>query len=343
MTAPTAGNAAPTPATKAYRPPEWRVAGVDLGRGLAVLAMVAYHLTWDLGYFHLVSGDPAGSPLGRFFAHSIAMSFLALVGISLVLAQRRANYMQKFWRRLAYVGAGAAAISLVTFLIMPEDWIFFGILHCIFISSLIGMLLNNRSVPMLVLLSVVALVLPEFDWPPVFNAPAFVWLGLGSELPRTNDFAPLFPSLSAVLAGMVLAKLVVHPPEFANDNMPPAVPSITMRFMNFCGRHSLAIYLLHQPLLFGAFLSLTTLIGTSTPEVRFESDCRNQCAVAGGPAPVCLNACACLTGEMKSADLWAPMLHGQIDAQRQSRISDLALICGQKARAAVSAGGALPQ
>jgi len=48
-----------------------RLAGLDLARGLAVVAMVLYHLSWDLGYFHVSPVDLAGSYLGRLSAISL--------------------------------------------------------------------------------------------------------------------------------------------------------------------------------------------------------------------------------------------------------------------------------
>ena len=311
--------------------PSYRRPVIDIARGFAVLAMVAYHFTWDLGYFHVVEGYPAASPLGRLAAHAIANGFLALVGISLVLADNAADFARKFWRRQLILGAAAAAISLATYIFMPESWIFFGILHCIFVCSLIGFALRKVSLTALVGVSVFAVLLPQVVALSALDHPALVWLGLGRELPFTNDFAPLFPSLASVVAGMIYARLKFPHRSFANDNQQSRKPNVVSRFLTLCGRYSLPIYLIHQPLLFGAFLGLTTLV--DTPERRFEADCHVQCAASGGEAKICINACSCVTAEMKSSKLWPALIAGTLDDAGAARMSDFAALCGQKAKA----------
>lgn len=308
--------------------------GIDLARGLAVLAMVAYHFTWDLGYFHIVDGYPAASAPGRLAAHTIAMSFLAIVGISLVLASRSPTFVQKFWRRQLILGVSAAAISAATYYFIPESWIFFGILHCIFVCSLIGFVLVAAPVERLAWLAVFSVLLPIFVANLLFDQPALVWLGLGTELPFTNDFAPLFPSLAAVLAGMVFARFKFPHLPFANDNTPGTKPGLLTRAVSFCGRHALPIYLIHQPLLFGAFLGLTTLANGS--EARFEADCQMQCNASGGTQQICKPSCSCVTAEMKSAKLWDALVKGNLDIEGRNRMSDFAVFCGNIAKASTA-------
>ncbi len=78
--------------------------------------------------------------------------------------------------------------------------------------------------------------------------PALVWLGLSSTLPRSNDFVPIFPWFGVVLAGIAAARLWLR---FGLDRLPlwdrVKVPPAFL----WVGRHSLVIYLLHQPVLFG--------------------------------------------------------------------------------------------
>ncbi len=64
--------------------PVRRLAVIDFARGVALLAMALYHLTWDLGFLRLTPENAALSSVGKASAHGIAGSFLVLVGISLV-------------------------------------------------------------------------------------------------------------------------------------------------------------------------------------------------------------------------------------------------------------------
>ena len=92
---------AATPAT-----PRGRMDALDVARGLALLAMAVYHLSWDLRWFGLVDWPVDSSRGWRIFAGLIAGSFLVLVGVGLVLAHGRGIR----WRK-ALVRAGCCCLS----------------------------------------------------------------------------------------------------------------------------------------------------------------------------------------------------------------------------------------
>src|SRR3954454_3249220 len=66
-----------------------RLPWIDAARGIAIAAMVVYHFSWDLRHFGFIAVDVTEQPGWRLFARVIAGSFLALVGVGLVLATRR--------------------------------------------------------------------------------------------------------------------------------------------------------------------------------------------------------------------------------------------------------------
>ena len=77
-----------SPASKDLGGTPRRFDSLDVARGGALLAMAAYHTTWDLGHLALTPENYALAPLGKFAAHLIAGTFLVLVGIGLVLMNR---------------------------------------------------------------------------------------------------------------------------------------------------------------------------------------------------------------------------------------------------------------
>ncbi|HEX2726006.1 MAG TPA: heparan-alpha-glucosaminide N-acetyltransferase domain-containing protein, partial [Beijerinckiaceae bacterium] len=117
--------------------PRW--AAIDSARGVAVAAMIAYHFAWDLSFFRLIATDVVGHPAWQLFARAIAATFLMLVGAGLVLAHGKGLRRRSFLRRLAVVAAAALMITLATSLAMPESYIFFGILHCIALTSVLAL------------------------------------------------------------------------------------------------------------------------------------------------------------------------------------------------------------
>ena len=102
------------------------------------------------------------------------------------------------------VGGAALAITLVTYFAFPESYIFFGILHCIAVSSVLA-LPFLRPPPVVTLAAALAcLVAPRSSANPALDHPLLDWLGLGLLEPRTNDYVPIFPWFGIVLIGVAL-------------------------------------------------------------------------------------------------------------------------------------------
>ena len=71
-------------------------------------------------------------------------SFLLLVGISLVLAERASVPFTAFAKRVAIIAACALAASAASYLVYPSTFITFGILHFIAVASLLARPLATR-------------------------------------------------------------------------------------------------------------------------------------------------------------------------------------------------------
>ena len=130
---------------------------IDLARGVAILAMIVYHFGWDLSFLQLIETNLIALPAWRWFARIIAGSFLFLSGIGLVLAHGHAIRWRPFLRRLATIGGAALLVTVATYFAFPDSFIFFGILHCIALSSILALPFLRAPVP--VTLGVAAFVL----------------------------------------------------------------------------------------------------------------------------------------------------------------------------------------
>ncbi|HMO73309.1 MAG TPA: heparan-alpha-glucosaminide N-acetyltransferase domain-containing protein, partial [Paracoccaceae bacterium] len=119
--------------------PAPRIPALDIARGAALCGMVVYHFTYDLELFGLIAPGTAVSGGWFVLARVVAASFLFLAGVSLWLAHGAGIRWPGFGRRLATVGAAAAAISAGSWFAIPEAWVFFGILHAIACGSLAGL------------------------------------------------------------------------------------------------------------------------------------------------------------------------------------------------------------
>lgn len=233
-----------------------RLVAVDLARTVALCGMAVFHFTFDLEMFgHLPQGTTVTGGWAV-FARVVAGSFLFLAGVSLILAHGEGVRWPSFWRRFARIVAAAALVSGATLVALPQAFIFFGILHAVAFGSLMGVLLIRLPWPVLLGLAGAVLWVNEVVALEALNPRWLVWTGLGERFPLTMDFVPVFPWMAAVLGGMAAARLAGRMGIWAR--MGSGGP-LAQR-LSWPGRHSLAIYLLHQPILIALVWAGTQLL-----------------------------------------------------------------------------------
>jgi uncharacterized membrane protein len=289
-----------------------RVDAVDCARGLALIGMAAYHLTWDLADFRLVSPLLPFTPGMRLLSHVVASAFLALVGASLALAHRKGFNQRAFWRRLAIITGAAALVTLGSVVFAPGEGIFFGILHCIAAASLIARPFVTAPAWASLAAGLAAIAAPLLIRSTLFDPPWLLWLGLGEALPNTLDWRPLLPWAGVVFLGLSLART---PGVIARLTSPMRwrAASGPSRAVCFAGRHSLPIYLVHQPILIGLLAALTWW-GPLAPKAdmsAFLSSCQHACVAEGRAAPECATGCRCV----------ADAIEGSGDADRLATVT----------------------
>lgn len=307
-----------------------RFDALDVARGLALVAMAGYHLTWDLAWFGIVEPSTPFTPPMRLASHAIGATFLALAGFSLALAHGRGFRARPFGIRLAKIAAAAALVTGASWFIAPQAIIGFGILHVIAVASLLAapFLLRPGLVSAFAAgaLGVALIAAPSLWSSPDFNIPALVWLGLGTKPPPTLDWRPLMPWGGVLLLGLGLGLL--RPP------LPAArARAAPMRALAFAGRHSLAFYLIHQPVMIGLLWGALSATGVSEnlSAQAYAKACRPSCVEAGGEIDACERACACVVRDAKNAGLAGKLTASSLaDSQRQ-RLGAIVESCGADA------------
>ncbi len=289
-----------------------RLPALDMARGLAVLAMFAFHFTWDLGHFGYIDADIPYSRGVKLFGHAIGIAFLFIAGVSLTLAQGKG--WGDFLRRLARVAGAAGLVTLGTYLAFPQAYVFFGILHCIAAASLLAAPLLLAPWPVAAAAAFFAASAPFLFSAAFFDPPLWRWLGLSTLTPLSNDYRPLLPWAGALFAGVAFGK--ARPWAFAGLTQAP-------RPLTWLGRHSLPLYLLHQPLFFAGFTALA-LLSAASQEGSFVAACVAECRKQG--AATCESACACAEKEAQRQGLGAIA----DEAERGSRIDAVARACFTK-------------
>jgi uncharacterized membrane protein len=235
---------------------------IDALRGIAILMMITYHVTFDLNYFEFTSTDLNSLPL-LVFLYPVGTLFLLLVGISLTLSYSRVkNTYTKNQLRIKYLKRGTSIfalgllITLVTWIYPHNGFIVFGILHCIGLSILLAYpFIRSRLSAFLigVLCIIIGVVLRitvtvDFPW--------LLWLGFVPTSFYTLDYFPLLPWFGVVLIGIFLGNTF-----YQNNTRSFRVKNhssfIGTRVLCFLGRHSLIIYLLHQLIIVGILYLLS--------------------------------------------------------------------------------------
>lgn len=304
-----------------------RLAVLDIARGLAVVAMVVYHFSWDLYWFGFVDWPVAEGTGWKTFAGMIAGSFLFLAGVSLDLAHHQTLRGPSFWRRFFLIAAAAAGVTLVTYFTFGSSFVRFGILHCIAAASLIALPFIGRPFWIALAAAVFLLTLPLWASSSAFDGQLWLWTGLGTPDFGSVDYVPLAPWAGVTLAGLALSGAFRQ--GTAWDRLGGF--SFSGRFgrsTRWMGRHSLAIYLIHQPVLYG----LVWLVAALGPELdragdAFINNCASACQDTLGTSGNCTAACTCTLEHLKADGTWDRLVTNPADQSLRARMNDQYLLC----------------
>lgn len=305
-----------------------RLNRIDIARGLALVAMAIYHTGWDLEFFGYL--EPATTSHGgwKLFARLIASSFLILVGFSLYLAHGKVIRWHSFGKRLAMIVIAAAAITGLTYYTSPNSFIFFGILHQIALASVLGLLFLRLPALLILFFALLFFIAPDYAKFDVFNAPLLRFVGLGTIPPTSNDYVPLFPWFSAVLTGIALAKTcqTYNLTVWLNSS---DKEKHTTKPLTFIGKHSLAFYLIHQPVLLTVIYTLTYIIPPAGPERAFLQACQSNCSQQGAPE-LCAKFCTCVTEDINQKNIANEIYTAQTTEKINQSLQESAQLCSAK-------------
>jgi len=235
---------------------------IDFFRGLAIMLMILFHFIYDLNHFSVVSYILWKGPFA--YAASITASiFVVLVGISLTISynKRKLRFplttvrLQFIKRGFTLFGLGLL-ITLVSWMIIPERFVIFGILHCIGLSIILSIPFLTYTRLNIIFGSsmiIIGLFLRLFTF-------GFSWLLPVGFLPPnyfTIDYFPLLPWFGVVLLGIAIGN-IFYPNGERRFQLDDKSSIGLSKNICFIGRHSLPIYFVHQPLLVGIILIFLT-------------------------------------------------------------------------------------
>lgn len=235
-----------------------RIWELDAARGAALLAMVAVHLIYDLN--DLTGLVQIGEPEWfRLLKNHGGAVFLLISGICATLGSRSV-------RRGAQVfacGVVCTAATAGVYLLGLSDEtiiIWFGALHCLGVCMMLWGRMEKWSDGLLALLGAGMAALGLAIAPRGFRVPWWmIPTGFCPEWFQSPDFFPLLPNLGYFLLGAVLGRRVYGRKETRFPGVEESAPLI--RGLCALGRHSLPIYLLHQPILLAITFVVASVAG----------------------------------------------------------------------------------
>lgn len=223
---------------------------LDEVRGLMIISMILYHALWDIVWLYsLPSAWYVGLP-GHLWQQFTCWTFILLSGFCVPFGHHTL-------RRGAVVFGCGALVSAVTLLILPEAAVRFGVLTMLGSSMLLTAALRPfwDRIPaaagclVCILLFGLTYHVNSGVWafgllPQTFYATPFTaWLGFPPAGFYSTDYFSLIPWMFLFWTGYFLHRLI------GRERMAPLQCSVCPP-LGWLGRHSLVVYLLHQPVIY---------------------------------------------------------------------------------------------
>jgi len=228
-----------------------RIELMDAMRGFAVLLMVVHHFLYDLAAFCGAPWWVFNNPLFNFLHYIFAGLFILLSGIS-------SNFSRSNGKRGLKALACAAVITIVTVFMGMDIW--FGVLHllsvCMILYSLTRPLWEKLPAWVVPVLSVVGVAATAHMVNGIPTENPYLWmLGWTTETFFSTDYFPMLPWSFVFLFGTWAGKYVKA------GKLPAWFYTARAPRLAAVGRHSLEIYILHQPVLYGITMAIVFLMG----------------------------------------------------------------------------------
>lgn len=232
-----------------------RVHALDILRGFAILAMIFHHALYDVESMYGITVPFLHT--GLFFGLQFIFVCLFILISGSTTRVSRSNI-----RRGLIVLALAMGLTAVTLIFMPENAIYFGILHFMGSAMLVYGLLEKwlRRLPR-VPLATVSLVLFFITWyfieykPVVVPVPHLYMFGLRDANFFSADYYPFFPWFFMFVVGSCLSGPIFE------RRLPGWFYRLRAPLLETVGRNTLPIYLLHQPVVLGILWIIFKLVG----------------------------------------------------------------------------------
>lgn len=226
--------------------------------------MTVFHFCFDLSYFGLWPQNFRADLFWTIQRTLIVSLFLFCAGFGQAIAWHQGQSWSRFMRRWVQIACCAFLVSAGSFIMFPQTYIHFGVLHGMAVMLVIARFTAGWG-RWLWLIGLLALALPPlahyllsnmwFDTAHWFNGRFLSWLGLVSQKPLTEDYVPVLPWLGVLWWGLAAGQwlLANHAAVLQKSLVAAGKPLAAL------GRWSLSYYMLHQPVMLGLLAAFVWL------------------------------------------------------------------------------------
>ena len=197
--------------TRAATSSPLRFDAVDALRGLAMVWMTLFHFSFDLNQFGYIRQDFYHAPLWTWQRTLIVSLFLFCAGLGQAIAVAQRQRWPRFWRRWAQVLGCALLVTVGSWWMFPQSYIYFGVLHGMALMLIIARLtvpwgarlwwLGVCAIAIQLIASYALQTGATAQLAEILNSPQLNWLGLITRKPVTEDYVPLLPWLGVMWWG----------------------------------------------------------------------------------------------------------------------------------------------
>jgi len=225
---------------------------IDSDRGTTIIFMILFNWLFALTFLNIIQFQ-ASREFWYLAPRIIGAMFIFIAGISLSLSYSRRKSFSHLLKRGGKIFMLGFGITILTFMTFPQQTIWFGILHLIGLSIILSSIFLKYPkfiLPSAIIIMTVGFFLESMS----FSFSYLLWLGFPPAGFMTFDYFPLLPWFSFMLLG-IYAGQKLYKNNKRNFSL-PIKENIITKFLCFLGRHSLLIYVIHQPFLIALLMVL---------------------------------------------------------------------------------------
>lgn len=218
---------------------------LDALRGLAVVLMVIFHAAYDADFLGVLELD-VWSGGWLVLARVTQILFILMAGVTMAFSSRSRRL-----RHSAVLLGWGMVITLITWFLFKEQAVKFGVLHFYAVAGVLALPLVRLGVCN-AMVGVGVLAVSFFAKDLTVGSTWTFPFGLTNPGFQSFDYFPLLPWFGLFLVGVAVSGFLYGPNgrRFVAQTMTHR-PWNGLKCFELIGRHSLWIYLLHQPILFG--------------------------------------------------------------------------------------------